>query len=198
MKTIKLFLIFFAFIIISCEKKELTDYDEPIVITKPAPPIEIFNYNSSGVVFLIWHDVDSGFNGTTNKYEHIDSICLSKFHYYEFPVNISNLSDSLKYTWFTKKGDYVCWEYNFWGGIEHPYYDPTTSDTTWSWMFRNLKIRSIAFPNSLNGYSCYVGSVICDSIRSDTTHIRFFPKPINDTVYVNLSYLWKNYLKKAQ
>lgn len=100
-------------LLVSCTKEEIKPMDQ----NKPKTPpkndstevykevlIEQFSYNSNGVVFKIVNDLDSAFDFQKNINIKIDSIALRKFH---FPGSTDYFHGG--WTWFTKKGQYVCW-----------------------------------------------------------------------------------------
>jgi hypothetical protein len=180
------------FISVACDKT-----DEEIEIVPKGDYLELIEeitMNPNGVVFKILNDIDSAVyqtNNTTNlsptnlnRYFcaqgtetgfiiKIDSICLRKFHY-NGPDNLSDVG----YTWFTKKGQYVCWRdlYN----LE----EVGSSDHKWLDLGFPNRYRDI-YPEKFCIYSQLSFTTIEEITKEE--FLKVFPKPINDTVYTRLS-----------
>jgi hypothetical protein len=165
-------IIILSSILFSCKKIE-----DPI-IPEENLLIEEFTYHQDGVVFKIVYDVENAIYRIPNTADDlfaikIDSICISKFHYYG-PRNFF----SEGYTWFTKKGQYVCWRYKY---------------TSEAGGYENDKCMDLIFPNRFLEYSSEKFVVYSQFITNtyeaslNPSFQAIFPKPINDTVYVKLS-----------
>lgn len=170
-----LILCFLSFIFASCEKwnptwssAEKKERSNPL--HKDSLLIEEYIHDSTGVVFKIVNDLDFGYNYQENLIQKIDSVYLRKFHIFIGDTNMYSPS----YTWFSKKGQYVCWRYNYIGIDEK-------------------KLIDIGFPNHIRYYNpwkyCgFLTYVYCsEALREYPENLRRFPKPINDTVYCKLS-----------
>jgi len=140
--------------------------------------IQVYTYDTNGVVFKIVNDVDSaayqmqdihgGFYYTFHY--KVDSICLKNWHY-NGPEDFSDEN----FTWFTKRGQYICWRDVYIGNI------------------RSEKWCDIFIPNKFMNlrnvkYLGYCGSIMTDSIAYRHPDFKkLFPEPVDDTVYVKLS-----------
>lgn len=156
--------------------------------------IEVVTMDPNGVVFKILNDIDSSIyqtNFTTNMSPtnanryflspgnetgfriKIDSVCLKKFHY-NGPDNL--LSNG--YTWFTKKGQYVCWR--------DAYTHEDVGYLGYKWLDLGFPNRhKNLFPERFCMYSQFF--MVIPENASLPQFLRIFPKPINDTVYTRLS-----------
>jgi hypothetical protein len=168
-------LIFSNIVFIGCKKEKIDIQKHENLL------IEEFVYNPNGVVFKITNDVDSAayqlidLNGAFYYTFHfkIDSIALKKF-LYNGPENpLTN-----NYTWFTKKGQYVCWKYEY-VHISEPY--DKYIDMVIPNRYKNLSVSKFIFYRGLT--TCTYNSSLTAAFQ------KVFPKPLNDTVYVKLSSL---------
>lgn len=159
-----LILCFLSFIFASCKKEEGENKPH-----KDSLLIEEYIHDPTGVVFKIVNDIDSGLNYQENLIQKVDSVYLKKFHIFIGDTNMYGPT----YTWFSKKGQYVCWRYNYIDGID--------------------KLIDIGFPNHFRyyipwKYCSFLTDVYCsEALREYPNFLRRFPKPINDTVYCKLS-----------
>jgi hypothetical protein len=137
--------------------------------------IEEYTYDPAGVVFKIVNNIDGGWNYIDKVFEKIDSVYLKKFQYYQ---GEGDPRFSSNYTWFTKKGQYICWRY--------PY------------IFEGYKYLEIGFQNDNKIYS-YLSVILCSQeASSGVTFQQLFPAPINDTVYVNLSWIRSDRVRSSK
>jgi len=167
MKTVILFLLIILLFCVSCKKQDLNPVNkEPY---KNSLLIEEYIHDSTGIVFKIINDIDSAYNYQEKFNQKVDSVYLKKFHIFIGDTNMY----STTYTWFSKKGQYVCWRYNYIDG--------------------NSKLIDIGFPNHIRYYNpwkyCgFVTYIFCsEPSRESYQLLQRFPKPINDTVYCKLS-----------
>jgi hypothetical protein len=161
----------------SCKKHE-DSLDSEDTISEDNRLIQVYTYDSNGVVFKIVNDVDSAayqmqdtYGGFYYTFHYkVDSICLKNWHY-NGPEDFS----SENFTWFTKRGQYVCWRDVYIGKI------------------RSEKRCDIFIPNRYKNlrkvdYLEYGGAIMTDSIAYRHPDFKLvFPEPILDTVYVKLS-----------
>jgi hypothetical protein len=167
--------LFFLILLISCQK-------DKIPITKDSLLIEEFIYDHEGVVFKITNDIDSAYNYLEKCNISIDSIALRKFHN---PAYLDYFGNG--WTWFTKKGQYVCWRDKY-----------TSNDLG----YNGFKWMDLVFPNKIRKISqdrfCVYGiSIDCnESVSSLPAFKNIFPVPYQDTVFVKLSNLAPNSIWK--
>lgn len=158
-----------------------TSYSSDMTFTTPDEEIlliEEFTNDPTGVVFKIVNDLDSAFYRAPNEFVDlfkikIDSVCLKKFMYNGIESPLTN-----NYTWFTKKGQFVCWRYKYFHTSE-----PFDKSVDLILPNRHREISPLKF-------CFYRGSTVCTYESSQTIAFqRVFPQPINDTVHVKLSSL---------
>jgi hypothetical protein len=132
--------------------------------------VENITYDSSGVIFKITNDINQGYN-YQEVAEHgvsdwliLDTIYLKRF----YSVSDASIFDD-NYV-HIGKGDYVCWIYNYeYTGYRNIYM-----------AFKNPKATNVEYSY------CIYGTAIGYSSESNWFMARF-PRPVNDTVKVNLS-----------
>jgi hypothetical protein len=192
MKTLILFFIF-AVCLISCEKNDDTnliysekndEVDKPQVEIRN-PFIEEYVYDSGGVVFKITNDIDSLINNRTQTLQLIDSLAFKKLHYRN---TIDSINNKDVYTWM-KKGDYVCWRYKY---IFDGPINSTNSRYFISTVIDNPLSTTITDKYCEYSISLYYYQI--DTEKYDYKNI--FPYPVNDTVYVNISSIFKQHFSR--
>jgi hypothetical protein len=164
--TIYSLLLIITSLFISC-KKDKNNLNDPLP-KKENLLIEEFTYDTAGVVFKITNDIDEAWNCQENIIEKPDSVYLKKFNFVGDDDPIGP-----KYTWFTKRGQYACWRYQYIDG--------------------GIKYMEIGFLNKHRPYipykySSFAFTIGCTIYSLESMDFqRIFPKPVNDTVFVRLS-----------
>jgi hypothetical protein len=119
-------------------------------------------------VFKIINDVEHAWNNQENLMQKIDSICLEKFQY-SGSINLF----SKDFTWFTKKGQFVCWRYKY--------------------IHEGNKNLILGFPNAYRRFTIgyqfclYSTSVGCNATSAKYPQFQILFPMVNDTVIMRLS-----------
>jgi len=194
MKTFILLFIF-SICLISCQKNDdvITTLSAPLDEITPLDTvvkvrnyfIEEYTHDIDGVVFKITNDIDSLINNRTKLIQKIDSLSFKKF---QFPFSTDSVNNRSTYTWM-KKGDYVCWRYKYVYDGQIPKINPNDDRYFVSIIINN--------PSSSDTYCTYDKLFYFNQVDVDKVRYQnIFPYPVNDTVYVNISSIFKEHFEK--
>jgi hypothetical protein len=163
---------------ISCKKNE-----EPLPVPGKDPNlIEEYTYDSTGVVFKIINDVERAWNAipSVDSLQKADSLAFGKFDYPGTSTGNYFIYNRKYYTWFTKKGQYVCWRYKYIDDVVNYRFD------------RSVKYYNVYIPYHKDEVD-YIGC--CTFVYTDIAASKselypsMFPL-VNDTVTLYLTHLY--------
>ena len=157
-----------AFLILTCRKTP--DRDS---IDKKYTQVEQYTFDSDGVVFKIINDIDSFKSCQYDSKHKIDSLLFGKFQHNSIPSNDSlDVYSDIRYFTCLKINQYVSWRYKYIDdSIKH--------------------IRVVLYLNYPQTCS-YSTTLLFDSITASTSWFQsMFPYPVNDTIEVKVSNIFK-------